>query len=75
MTAAHKYMDRAWLKGLSGAELLLLRLRYGKSVASEVEGELNRRASVAYGDLACVPEIAATPDVGRKRSRSSTAAA
>jgi hypothetical protein len=75
MTAAHKYMDGAWLKGLSGAELLLLRLRYGKSVATAVEGELNRRASVAYGDLASVPEITTAPDAGRKRSRSSTAAA
>ncbi len=74
MTAAHKYMDRAWLKGLTGAELLLLRLRYGKSVASEVEGELNRRAHVAYGDLGFVPEAATEPATARKRSRASTAA-
>ncbi len=75
MTAAHKYMDRAWLKDQTGDELMLLRLRYGKSVASEVEGELNRRAHVAYGDLGFVPEVATEPAASaRKRSRASTAA-
>ena len=75
MNAAHKYMDRAWLKSLTGAELLVLRLRYGKSVASQVEAELNRRASAAYGNLARVPvHETAAPGAGRKRSRASTAA-
>lgn len=73
MTAAHKYMDRNWLKTLSGAELLLLRLRYGKSVAAAVDSELNRRAHIAYGNLAAVPslEVATTP---RRRARRTQAA-
>lgn len=65
MTAAHKYMDRAWLRGLTGSELLLLRLRYGKSVASVVEAELNRRAHAAYGGLVVVPKAA--PEVKQRR--------
>ena len=73
MTAAHKYMDRAWLKSLTGAELLLLRLRYGKSVASVVETELNRRAKVAFGDLAFVPAAPEAP-VTRQRGRKTRAA-
>lgn len=75
MNAAHKYMDRDWLRGLTGAELLLLRLRYGKSVSAAVDAELNRRSHAAYGDLPIVPHVEVSTAGKRKRARRSTAAA
>ena len=74
MTAAHKFLDPQQLKGLSGAELLLLRLRYGVSVSSAVERELNRRAGVAFGGLEYVPLAAASKAHGRRRVRRARAA-
>lgn len=69
MAAAHKFLDPEHLKTLSGAELLLLRLRYGASVATPVERELNRRAGVAYAGLDYVPVAADVPARGRRRTR------
>jgi hypothetical protein len=69
MSAAHKFLDPEQLKNLSGAELLLLRLRYGASVTSAVERELNRRAGVAYSTLEYVPIAADAPSRGRRRIR------
>ena len=74
MAAAHKFLDQSHLKQLTGAELLLLRLRYGRSVAAPVEAELNRRAGAAHGPLEYVPLAAVTTPAGRRRARRSHAA-
>ena len=74
MTAAHPLFDRTWIESLTGAELLLLRLQYGKSVSSVVENELNRRAGAEYGKLDYVPIAKPSVRTVRRRIRRSTAA-
>ena len=74
MTAAHPLFDRTWLQSLTGAELLLLRLRYGKSVSAAVETELNRRAGAEYGNVEYVPVAKPSVRTVRRRIRRSTAA-
>lgn len=72
MNAAHNDTDCLNLKNLTGAELLLLRLRQGKSIAFAVERELNRRAGVAYEGLEVGEVMTAVAPV-RRRSCSSAA--